>query len=464
MNHNLPWAYNDGASDPATPDVQFYSPTAPEFLFGADATEIVIHARAIRRCVGLTWTVARSAFAEPFRSGRGEPLPNGTFVLRIATGGLHPGFYDVRVRIDTGMGKPLQGICAFGYRADDMPMVDTRPADFRAFWEKAVASLKKLRLEPQESEHKVFTHDEISEYNLKSACLPGEFDPEGRVVEKAESFKVSFNGPGGKRVYGWVAKPEGAGPFPVMLVLPGGGVTPRPRPLDHARHGFLAMDIQIHGQDVDLEKEKYAVPIGYYDNFMFEPIENYYYRDVYLRAVQALNYLLSRADADQKRVVVVGGSQGGRLGITTAALDSRVTAAVVAIPANSNCPYGDWAKECSGDWAWTPDGGWRKVPPREQKRSAGMDRAGPPIPPDTAENRCMPYYDAMNFAPDVKCGVFMNMGMIDPVSTPSGVYAIYKRLGAADKAMVPLPGMAHDWSAEFDRRAYRWLARLRAAK
>ncbi|MCY3018251.1 MAG: alpha/beta fold hydrolase [Planctomycetota bacterium] len=462
MNHNLAWAWNDGASGPATPDVQFYSTAAPEFLFGADAAEIVIQARAIRRCVGLTWTVARSSFVEPFRNGRGEPSPNGTFVLRIPTAGLHPGFYDVRVRVDTGMGKPLEGICAFGYRAADMPIVDSRPANFRAFWEKGVASLKELRLEPQEGEHKIFTHAEISEYNLKSACLPGEFDPEGRVAEKVESFKVSFNGPGGKRVYGWVAKPEGAGPFPVMLVLPGGGANARPRPLDQARHGFLAMDIQIHGQDVDLEK--YAVPPGYYDNCTFDPIEDFYFYNVYLRSVQAVNYLLSRPDADPKQVVLVGGSQGGRLGITTAALDSRVTAVVAAIPANSNCPYSDWAKECNGEWARTPDDGWRRVPPREQKRSNGMDRAGPPVLPDTAENRCMPYYDAMNFAQDVKCPVYMNMGMIDGVSTPPGVYSIYKRLGTADKTLVPLPGMGHDWSAEFDRRAYRWLAKLRAAK
>jgi hypothetical protein len=27
----------------------------------------------------------------------------------------------------------------------------------------------------------------------------------------------------------------------------------------------------------------------------------------------------------------------------------------------------------------------------------------------------------------------------------------------ADKAMVPLQGLGHDWSAEFDRRAWRWL-------
>ncbi|HEY3322399.1 MAG TPA: acetylxylan esterase [Planctomycetota bacterium] len=462
MNHNLAMPWNDGSSGPATPDVQFHSPAAGDFMFGADAQEIVIHARAIRRCVGLTWTLSRSLFIEPFRNGKGVQQPDGTFIVRIASAGLHPGFYDLRVRVDTGTGKPLQAICAFGYRVDEMPIVDSRPANFRAFWEKGVATLKQIPLDPQEGEHKIYSHEEISEYNLKSACLPGEFDPEGRVADKVESFKVSFGGPGGKRVYGWVAKPVGNGPFPVMLVLPGGGVNPRPRPLDQARHGFLAMDIQIHGMDVDLEK--YVVPPGYYDDFVFEPVEDYYYRNVYLRAVQAVNYLLSRPDADARQFVVVGGSQGGRLGITTAALDPRVTAAVVAIPANANSPYTDWAKECNGEWARTPDGGWRRIPPPEQKRSAGMDRPGAPVLPDTAENRCYPYYDAMNFAPDVKCPVLMNMGLIDGVSHPSAVYAIYKRVGSAQKTLVPLPGMGHDWSAEFDRRAYRWLTSLRGKK
>jgi cephalosporin-C deacetylase-like acetyl esterase len=53
--------------------------------------------------------------------------------------------------------------------------------------------------------------------------------------------------------------------------------------------------------------------------------------------------------------------------------------------------------------------------------------------------------------------VMMNAGLVDPVSPPSHVWAAYNRLGTANKSITPLPGLGHDWSAEFDRRAWRWL-------
>ena len=49
------------------------------------------------------------------------------------------------------------------------------------------------------------------------------------------------------------------------------------------------------------------------------------------------------------------------------------------------------------------------------------------------------------------------MGMIDPISTATGSHALWRRLGSHNKQLVILPGMAHDWSAEFDRQAWRWL-------
>ncbi len=69
----------------------------------------------------------------------------------------------------------------------------------------------------------------------------------------------------------------------------------------------------------------------------------------------------------------------------------------------------------------------------------------------------MGYYDPMNFAPDIHCPVLMNAGLVDPVSLPTGVWAVFNRLAAAKRRMVVLDGLAHDWSAEFDRQAWRWL-------
>ncbi len=57
------------------------------------------------------------------------------------------------------------------------------------------------------------------------------------------------------------------------------------------------------------------------------------------------------------------------------------------------------------------------------------------------------FYDPMNYAPDIKCPVFMNRRLIDSVSPPLSVWTVYNRLGT-DK---------RDWSAVFDIQAWRWL-------
>jgi cephalosporin-C deacetylase len=179
----------------------------------------------------------------------------------------------------------------------------------------------------------------------------------------------------------------------------------------------------------------------YYGEFTFEPPHDYYYRRTYLNALQGVNYLASRDDVDKNRIVVVGGSQGGRLTVVVAGLDSRVVAAVPAIAHNANIPYLKWAEASNA-----------ATPPND-----GMAADLPPPLPDTPEGRCLGYYDIMSFAPDVRCPVLMNAGLVDPVSPATGIFAVYHLLGSERKEMISLPGLGHDWSAEFDRRAWRWL-------
>jgi cephalosporin-C deacetylase-like acetyl esterase len=148
-----------------------------------------------------------------------------------------------------------------------------------------------------------------------------------QVRGDADKGYADYAGPDWGRVYGWLATPKGNGPFPVMLVHPGAGFAARPRPLEHARHRYLSLDIQVHGQDVDLDK--YGIISG--------------------------------------------------------------------------------------------------------------------------------HYDPMNFAPDIKCPALMNGGLVDPVSPPENVFAVFARLTSKEKSLVPLPGLGQDWSAEFDRSAWNWL-------
>ena len=445
MNLNLASPYGDVCSPPQTPYLSFHSPQSPNLLFST-GEQIEIVCQAGLRAVALKWTLHRNMVEKPFREGLAESLPANRFVIRVGTAGLHPGFYDLRVELDTGLenaekdrlkARPVRGVCTFGWKAEQMAIADSRPADFTAFWDAAKAKLAQIPLDAREGLTQVFGPKEINDYNLTSAALPPDYDPAEHRCETVESCKVDFAGPDGGRVYGWLAKPEGKGPFPAMLVLPGAGFAARPRPLEHARHGYVALDIQIHGQDVDL-KEYPRLP-GYYDNAVFEPASAYYYYNVHLRCLQAVNYLLSRPDVDPKRIVVVGGSQGGRLGIVVAGLDPRIKAVVSCIANSPNQPHLAWVSSCNA------------------AKVDGMDLAAAPPMPDTPEARCFAYYDPMNYALDIQCPVLMNAGLIDPVSPPFSVWAVYNRLGSRDKLIVAIDGHGHDWSAEFDRRAWRWL-------
>lgn len=435
-NVNTPWGAK--MSPPSIPELHFYSPDSADLLF-AGGGEIAIHCAARSRCVGLVYSVSRNGFATPFLEGRGEALPENMFVLRVPTANLYPGFYDIKVWLDTGTGSPLESVCVFGYRAGNMKVRETRPSDFAEFWSRSKKALTTIPPDVRLGEMTVYSGRQIDDYNRAHAALPGDYDPEGHRAEAVESCKFTFASVAGTRIHGWLAKPVGNGPFPAMLVLPGGGIASRPRPLEHARHGYLALDIQIHGHDVDLAK--YPRVPGYDDEVrVFDPVENFYFRNVYLHGLQALNCLAAHPEVDPMGLVVVGGSQGGRLSVVLAALDQRVAAAVPAIAHFGNVIYQEWATACSS------------------ADLNGMDAEIPPPLGDAPSQRCLPYYDVMNFAPDVKCPVLMNMGLIDPVSLATGVWAIYQRIASEDKLMVPLPGMAHDWSAEFDRRAWRWLA------
>ena len=423
-------------SPPAVPELCFYSLQSEEMLF-SDESEIEIRCRVGLRCVGLRYSVSRNRISAPFLEGQAEAFPANSFAIRVPVGSLFPGFYDVKVWADIGGVQPVESLCVFGYQIDKMKVRETRPADFSEFWSKGKAELAGIPPMVELGEMTRFKGTQIDDYNKAQAALPGDYDPSGHRCEEVESCKFSFASVGGLLIHGWLAKPIGQGPFPAMLVSPGGGIASRPRPLEHARHGYVALDIQIHGHEVDLKQ--YPQAPGYYDDSTFDPIDQFYFRNVYLHGLQAISCLAARPDVDAEKIVVVGGSQGGRSSVAIAGLDARVAAAVPAIAHFSNVVYTEWAAAC------------------RNAGLTGMDSELPPPPESTPAQKCIPYYDIMNFAPDVKCPVLMNIGLIDPVSDATGVWATYQRLGSKDKQIVPLPGLGHDWSAEFDRRAWRWL-------
>ncbi len=451
MNHNLAAAWGDSCSPPQSAFVSFSVPSAKDdSLMFKNEKVIRYRIQAGLRCNFLKWSLHRNMVNTPFMTGVLPDQPGALFYLDIPTDKLIPGFYDLRVELDTGvpankekdrlLKRPAVGVSTFGWKIEEMKLAENRPADFKAFWDKAKDELKSVDLAPKdETEKKVYDKKGIAEYNTSSACLPPDYDPTGHKFETVESWKISFAGPEkDTRVYAWLAKPEGNGPFPAMLVLPGAGFNARPRPLEHARHGFLTIDMQVHGQDVDLEG-KYPQVEGYYKGQVFEPANQYYYYNIHKRILLALEYLAKRPDVDAKRIVVVGGSQGGRLGVVAAGLSDRVAALVACIPHFANAPHRMWVSEMN------------------RTKKDGMNLTGAPPSGDTPEARGTAYFDPMNYAQDIKCPVLFNAGNIDPVSPAYSAWAPFLRI-KGDKTMIWLPGLGHDWSSGFDRLAWKWLA------
>ena len=480
MNHNLlaPWANPPRCSSPQTPIFAFFNRENGDFMFKDGGEKIEIWCQAgVRAANGLSWSLHHNQLKKPFRKGVAESRPGNLFRIEISTQDLKPGFYDVRVKLEglgyeklavfhdakTGKARldaPV-GVCTFGWKPDLMPIVDTaayRPADFMQFWEDAMAEYRAIPLDLRiEGEMRVFKGDEVDRYNMESACLPPNFDPDGTKFNEVVSYKVSFAGPDGGRVYAWVAHPKAEGKFPGLVVYPGAGTGGRPRPLDHARHGYVALDVQVHGLAVECDgTAKFPWYNAPHDTYPAEidSLKSLVWYNLYRRALRAVDALAEQPCVDASRLAVCGGSQGGRLSIVVASLDPRVKAAIPCIANSPNLPHLYWTRKCNGEKAW-----WAKAPvekplaePVDGTESYGMFEAAA-----TPQMKMLAYFDPINFAPRAKCPAYFNGGLVDPVSPAYSTYAAFLRWGGKDKTFVAVPNHGHDWWAAFDRAAYRWL-------
>ena len=73
------------------------------------------------------------------------------------------------------------------------------------------------------------------------------------------------------------------------------------------------------------------------------------------------------------------------------------------------------------------------------------------------------YFDVKNFAPQVKCPVYMAIGLQDPTCPPHTNFAIYNNLGSRDKQYLCVPTCGHAmwledvWTVEREAYMKKWL-------
>lgn len=313
------------------------------------------------------------------------------------------------------------------------PEVD-EPADFDDFWTATLAGAR--------------------EHDLALTAVP--VDAGLRLVDVHD---VTFAGFGGHPIRAWLTRPAGvAEDLPVIVEFLGYGGG---RGFAHERLGWstagyahLVMDTRgqggtwgAGGVTPDPVGNGPATP-GVMTRGIESPHEHYY-RRLFTDAVRAVEAARALPGVDATRVGLTGGSQGGAATLAAAALVPDVLAAMPDVPflchirravdITDDHPYGEITRYLSVN--------------RHMAEVAF---------------RTFSYLDGVSFARRARAAALFSVGLMDPISPPSTVYAAYNRYGerasadrAVTKEIVEYPFNQHEGGAahQFERQL-RWFADL----
>ena len=285
------------------------------------------------------------------------------------------------------------------------------PADFREFWEKQLAKMRKMK--------------------MKVKLVP--VDAPDKDKGKFECWHLHINCVGDAPVMAYLAIPVNAKPgtLPICISLHSAGNIKKKSvrsnlnmAIKMARYGggAIGIDINAHGMRDDADESYYEdlqKTIGNYSSRLITNHDDYYFRGMFLRNARALDYLCQRKEWDGKRVMVYGGSQGGAQSAALAGMDSRVTHVSVRVPA-----MWDMGGKLAGRTS-----GWPK--PLERNKDN----------PDA--EKIAAYYDASNFMCYFKGELYVNVGLIDTTCPPACVWSVYNVCPASSKEIHACPWMGH---------------------
>jgi cephalosporin-C deacetylase-like acetyl esterase len=170
-----------------------------------------------------------------------------------------------------------------------------RPADFDAYWEAVDQELGQYEARP----------------TLEPMALPSD--------EYSTVYAVRLTSIGPYRIFGYLSVPNGAGPFPGLLIAPGYGSVNHLPHLDD-RQRYVTLVLMHRGQR--LADQPFAASYPGLLTLGIDDPATYIYRAIVADCLRGAEFLLSRPEVDTSRV----GISGGDLALITAARRSGFTA------------------------------------------------------------------------------------------------------------------------------------------
>jgi cephalosporin-C deacetylase-like acetyl esterase len=352
-----------------------------------------------------------------------QKVPGWTRIRFIAVGSdgkdvkrLHPTrrSLTISVRVDAGaMAEP-----------EKIRVSGKEPVNFDAFWKKQTDLLKTVPVKAK----------------LTQVPVPAKYQG------KLECFDVLVDCPGRAPASGYLVRPVKArkASLPAVVVFHGASSWLAKPQYELALKGALAFDFNAHGFPNSINRDLSSLRAGKLKNYRQEgknDPEKFYFRDMILRGLRALEYAKSCPEYDGTRLFVYGRSQGGYQSVAVAALDPDVKLTVAEVPA-----MGDIYGVCAN-------------PPR-QENWPNLYRALEPGKPDNPTvAAATAYYDSAFFARRIKNEIYLSTGFTDTTVPPTGVLSIFHELPEAtpkDLQITPFGGHGSSPAvrgrAELDRR------------
>jgi cephalosporin-C deacetylase len=284
------------------------------------------------------------------------------------------------------------------------------PNDIDSFWDAGVAEMRKLDAQV-------------------------ELRPGAVTTRNAECFDLYFTGVGGSRVHAKYARPKNrSGKLPAVLLFHGYGGSCGDwfDKLAWVAEGFCVAAMDCRGQagtSQDIGSVHGPTLRGHIVRGLNEDNPaKLLFRNIFLDTAQLANVVMQFPEVDPERVGATGGSQGGALTLTCAALEPRIRRAAPVYP--FLCDYRRvWEMDLAKEAYEELRSFFRQFDPNHQREEEIFMRLG--------------YIDVQNLAKRVRAKVLMGVGLMDPICPPSTFFAAYNKL-TCEKDIVVYPDFGHE--------------------
>ena len=343
-------------------------------------------------------------------------LKSGECKIQLGTMKV-PGFLRCAVTVKDG-GYKYTGLATAAFEPEKIKPTVEDPADFEAFWKKAIEESVKIPMEPVITPAPEFSTGKYTAYYIKY-----------------QTYKENVF------FHGLMTVPTKPGKHPAILRVPGAGVRALTPMTELDLENFVSLQVGIHSIPVNLPKDVYRnlsrAALYNYNRYNIQDKDAYYYKRVYVGCARAIDFLAECVESvDPERIGVCGHSQGGALTFVTTYLNPKVKYYYAHYPA-----LADMTGYLNGR-----GGGWPHI--WRNGADANIDKS--------AATKTIPYYDVVNFARRVSVPGVMALGYNDTTCCPTSMFSAYNMVPTAKELHV-LNEIGHYVYEEMDQQRNKWL-------